>query len=119
METYAIVLKWSFSLYLFFADDVLLFSKTTASQENIVADLFLDFALKSSIKVSVNKSRSLYSKGVLPPMRNKIASITGIRDTTSFTKYFGFPMFQGGVTKSDFQFIVEKIQTSKLNYSLK
>jgi len=49
----------------------------------------------------------LYSQRV----NNNLASISGIRSTTSLGKYQGFPMLNGRPKRNDFNFIIEKLQT--------
>lgn len=59
------------------------------------------------MKVNPQKSRALYSSGV---KRTKINKLTSIRSCTSLEKYLGFPMLKGRVKKTDFNFILDKLQ---------
>lgn len=95
--------------HLFFGDDLLLFSKVTASQTKLVTNTFKNFAQASGLCVNFSKSRAFFSNSVPRSKKEKISAITRIRGMTSFDKYIGFPMLQGRVTTADFEFIVEKI----------
>lgn len=37
-------------------------------------------------------------------------SITDIRDTSTFDRYFGLPILQGRTKKEDLDFVIEKLQ---------
>lgn len=97
--------------YLFFADDVLLFTKAKTSQARMIDKMFDMFSKASGLKVSLAKSRAFYSKGVTRPKIEKLTSIHSIRCTFSLEKYLGFPIFKGRARKVDFDFIVEKMQS--------
>lgn len=107
-----------FPIY-FFADDVLLFSKATASQAKLLVETFMNFAKIFRLSVNVAKSRVLFSSMVPRTKKDKIVSITGIRSTISFDKHFGFPMLQGRVRRSNYNFVVEKIQSRPTSWKNK
>jgi len=93
--------------HLLFADDVLLFTKASSSQLHFIRDLFNRFSRASGLKINLHKSRAFYSSGT---PRGKITSIFDIRCTTSLDKYLSFPILKGRPKKSDFFFIIEKMQ---------
>jgi hypothetical protein len=97
--------------HLLFADDVLLFTKAKSSQFRFITSLFDRFSRASGLKINISKSRAYYSSGTPNRKINKLTSISGIQSTTSLAKYLGFPMLQGRPKKSDFNFIIEKMQT--------
>jgi len=96
--------------HLLFADDVLLFIKARNSQLRFVSDLFDRFSKASGLKINLSKSRAFYSAGTPQRKINSLTSITGIRSTTSLEKYLGFPILKGRPKRSDFHFIIEKMQ---------
>lgn len=96
--------------HLLFADDVLLFTKAKKSQFRFIKDLFDRFSQASGLKINLSKSRAFYSSGVPRPKINNLTSISGIRNTTSLDKYLGFPILKGRPKRSDFHFIIEKMQ---------
>jgi len=69
--------------HLFFADDVLLFTKAKKSQIRFIKDLFDRFSKASVLKINLNKSRAFYSSGIPHQKINNLISIAGIRNTTS------------------------------------
>jgi hypothetical protein len=97
--------------HLHFADDVLLFTKAKNSQLRFITDLFNRFSRASGLKINLSKSRAFYSSGIPQAKINRLTSISIIRSTTSLDKYLGFPILKGRVKRSDFLFIIEKMQT--------
>jgi hypothetical protein len=97
--------------HLLFADDVLLFIKARNSQLRFVTDLFDRFSHASGLKINLSKSIAFYSSGTPQGKINNITSISGIRSTISLDKYLGFPILKGRPKRSDFNFIIEKMQT--------
>jgi len=97
--------------HLLFADDVLLFTKARKSQLRFIKDLFDKFSQASGLKINLSKSRAFYSSGVPHQKINNLTSISGICNTTSLDKYLGFPILKGRLKRSDFHFIIEKMQT--------
>jgi hypothetical protein len=95
----------------FFADDVLLFTTTKNSQLRFITDLFDCFSRASGLKINLSKSRAFYSAGTPQSKINKRTSITGIRSTASLDKYLGFPILNGRAKRSDFLFIIDKMQS--------
>lgn len=97
--------------HLFFADDVLLFAKAKPSQARVIAAVLSEFCRISGLKISLEKSRALASKGVPRAWLQKLTGITQIRFTTNLGKYLRFKMFQGRPTKADFVEIMDKINS--------
>ncbi|GAU50504.1 hypothetical protein TSUD_409790 [Trifolium subterraneum] len=97
--------------HLLFADDVLLFSKAKNSQLRFITDLFDHFSRASGLKINLSKSRAFYSAGIPHTKINKLTSISGIRSTVSLDKYLGFPILKGRAKRSDFHFIIDKMQS--------
>jgi len=97
--------------HLLFADDVLIFSKAKNSQVRFIKDLFDKFSQALGLKINLSKSRAFYSLGIPHQKITNLTSLSGIRSTTSLDKYLGFPILKGRPKKSDFNFIIEKMQT--------
>jgi len=96
--------------HLLFADDVLLFTKANSTQLRFIRDLFDRFSKSLGLKINLHKSRAFYSSGVTRDQINTLTSISGIRCNTSLDKYLGFPIIKWRPNKSDFLFIIEKMQ---------
>lgn len=73
--------------HLFFADDVLLFFQANVSQVQLVADTLQLFFRHSGLKININKSKALASKGVQPLVREEIRSIAPIPFVQDLCKY--------------------------------
>ena len=97
--------------HLLFADDVLLFTKAKSSQFHFIHNLFERFSRASGLKINIAKSRAYYSSGIPQGKINNLTTISGIQSTASLGKYLGFPMLQGRPKRSNFLFIIEKMQT--------
>jgi hypothetical protein len=96
--------------HLLFADDVLLFIKAKSSQCKVVSEIFEEFSKASGLKINLSKSRAFFSSGTPQAKIQKLTAISGIRSTTSLDKYLGFPILKGRPKRSDFLFIIEKMQ---------
>jgi hypothetical protein len=96
--------------HLFFADDVLLFSKASVSQSRVIEGILTRFANSSGLRVNVRKSRAFFSATTRRRSIESIVSVTGIQNTNSLDKYLGFPMIHGRLCKRDFDFLIDKIQ---------
>lgn len=96
--------------HLFFADDVLLFTKAKSSQFHFIHNLFERFSRASGLKINISKSIAYYSSGTPHGKITTLTSISGIQTTNSLGKYLGFPMLHGRPKRSDFNFIIEKMQ---------
>ena len=93
------------------ADDVLFFTKAKSSQFHFIHNLFDRFNKASGLKINIAKSIAYYSTGTPQGKITNLTTIYGIQSTTSLGKYLGFPMLQGRPKRSDFNFIIEKMQT--------
>jgi hypothetical protein len=99
--------------HLFFADDVLLFTKATVTQAQVVKEVLDQFCSMSGLKVSFEKSKFCTSTGVCRQLRDRISGSSQIQATNRFNKYLGFKMFYGRVSRQDFSDIYDRI-SSKL-----
>ena len=96
--------------HLFFADDVLLFTKAKSSQVRKVFEVVNNFCRSSGFKINLQKSKVFCSKNINCRNRENFVSISQISFTSSIDKYLGFPIFHGRVKRRDFNFIIEKVQ---------
>jgi hypothetical protein len=99
--------------HLFFADDVLLFTKATVTQAQVVKEVLDQFCSMSGLKVSFEKSKFCTSTGVCRQLRDRISGSSQIQATNRFNKYLGFKMFYGRVSRQDFSDIYDRF-SSKL-----
>jgi len=101
---------WPYLSHLLFADDVLLSIKAKIFQFQVVSELFDNFSKASGLKINLSKSRTFFSSSTLQAKIHKLIAIYGIRSTTSLEKYLGFPILRGSPKRSDFLFMIDKMQ---------
>jgi len=94
-----------------FANDVLLSPKAKSSQFDFINNLFKRFSRASDLKINISKSRAYYYSSTPHGKITNLTAISGIQSKTSLGKCLGFPMLQGRPKRSDFNFIIEKMQT--------
>src|ERR1044072_9455327 len=78
--------------HLFFADDVLLFCEASISPFNIIVGTMRKFCDNSGLKINLQQSKAISSKGVTEEVRGEIRSIAPIPFVRDLGKYLGFPL---------------------------
>ena len=78
--------------HLFFADDLILFSKVNSEAYDANSDVLEIFYKESGQKISVEKSRIYFSPNVNANLRLEVCDKLGIHETTNIGKYLGFPI---------------------------
>lgn len=96
--------------HLFFADDVLLFTKATTDQVRRITNLLEIFCSFSGLRINKEKSHIHTSKGVTRDMKDRLSCRSGFRYTDRITKYLGFRMFQGRSSKEDFEDVLGRVK---------
>jgi len=97
--------------HLFFVGDCLLFTEAKSSQIRLVMEVLEAFCGASGLKVNVHKTHIMTSKHVSTIKVNRFAAISQFQHTRQIGKYMGFPMLTGRVRNSDFNYILEKINS--------
>lgn len=105
--------------HLFFADDVLLFIKDKESQVKLLKEVLDNFCKASGLKVNEAKSKILAYSGITNQKKASIANIAGFQFTVDIGRYLGFPIFQKRVTKEDFNFIFDRINSRLADWKCK
>lgn len=96
--------------HLFFANEIVLFTKADRKNCMVVKDVLDTFCSLSGQKVSYGKSRVFFSPNIAPDLRSEFADTLGFCSTPSLGKYLGFPIKYTGINQ-DFSFIIEQIQS--------
>lgn len=81
--------------HLFFADDIILFSKVTTKSCHAIVDVLNQLMHHSGQQINFDKSKIYFSKNCKPTDKQFVTDSFSIKEGTSFGKYLGFPMFQG------------------------
>ena len=98
---------------LFFADDCLLFCRTTTESCRTMRKILDDFCLTSGQLINYHKSFLTFSRNASHQQKQLVTSIINIPHRASLGKYLGCPIFQGRPGKATFKEIIDKA-TSKL-----
>lgn len=96
--------------HLFFADDVLLFCHATTNQANVLAATMKTFCDNSGLKINLNKSKAVTSKGVSLEVKDEISRIAPIPFVRDLVKYLGFLLKGGWEHRRTFDYMLESIQ---------
>lgn len=93
-----------------------LFARARPSQARLVTNVLAEFCAISGMKVSLEKSRALASKGVTQARKNKLQGITQISFTNDLGKYLGFKIFHERPKKKDFAEIIGRIESKMASW---
>ncbi|KAK5775092.1 hypothetical protein PVK06_042959 [Gossypium arboreum] len=96
--------------HLFFADDLVIFSRADVVHSDLLAKYLSNFCDISGHKVNARKTNVFFSAGVNISSRNEIKEILGFHEVNNLGHYLGVPLFPRRVTKSILDFLVEKVQ---------
>lgn len=96
--------------HLFFADDMLLFAEASMSQINLITGCLEEFCLMSSQKVSVNKTKILFSKNIENGLAKNICDRSGFSKCNNLGRYLGILLLQNRISFSTYSYLLEKIQ---------
>ncbi|OMP00911.1 reverse transcriptase [Corchorus capsularis] len=96
--------------YLFFVDDLFLFSRADPSQATVIKHVLDEFCMASGAKISLEKSKLFVSPKARGSGRD-MSSLLGITGSDNLGKYLGVPLIHGRVTKATFKEIIEKVQS--------
>lgn len=100
--------------HLMFADDLLLFGKATEKHMRCVLSTLQKFSSCSGQVVSLEKTTMMFSKNVNSVTRKHLAKLSGFKEIFGLDKYLGIPLIGRTPKMSDFNYLVEKVN-SKLS----
>lgn len=100
--------------HLMFADDLILITEANERQMECVLECLNKFSNLSSQKVSMQKTRIIFSRNVSIDKRVSLCSVSGFSPASSLGRYLGSQVVQGRTNRNHYSFILEKIQ-SKLS----
>ncbi|XP_030923186.1 uncharacterized protein LOC115950077 [Quercus lobata] len=86
--------------HVFFADDLMLFTKADRKNCTAIRDVLDFFCELSEQKISTKKSRVYFSPNVDPEKRTELGKILGFRSTPTLGKYLGFPIKHSGLQRN-------------------
>ena len=97
--------------HIFFADDLILFAKADRKNCDAIIEVLDNFCNLAGQKVSLIKSKVLFSPNVACRRKRNICRRLGIAATTNLGNYLGFPIIHQGRAGSAYNFVVNKIQS--------
>ena len=99
-----------FFSHLFFADDLVLFTRANLENCLSIKDVLNEFCTRSGQTISAAKSRVCFSPNVDPDQREAFSNILGFTLTSNLGKYLGFPLKHPGNRRHDFSFVLDRVK---------
>ncbi|KAF7807224.1 ribonuclease H [Senna tora] len=97
--------------HLLFADDILLVGEASLENARAMKNCLDGFCSASGQKVSPAKSRILFSKNIDGAVKQGILNVNAFQLTNDLGRYLGMPLLHGRVSRSQFAFIMEKVNS--------
>lgn len=97
--------------HLAFADDLLLFEGASMDQAETIKDILDSFCASFCQRVSLEKTRVFYSRNVHWDRMRDINNVLGFSSTEDLGKYLGVPILHKKVTRSTFNYVLEKVKS--------
>jgi hypothetical protein len=105
--------------HLFFADDSLLFCKTTVQDwQQLLAILDL-YERASGQKLNKDKTTVFFSRNTSSATRAQILNLTGVPTSQRYDKYLGLPALVGKSRVREFQYITDKVRQRVSDWKVK
>ncbi|XP_074266081.1 uncharacterized protein LOC141588541 [Silene latifolia] len=108
----------SFS-HLLFADDILVFGRTSERNLCALQDTILSFCSDSGQKINCTKSKITFSKLTPPSEATLFEDALGIKKTNTLGSYLGFPLLSKKPKRSDLIFILDNIKSKLASWKSK
>lgn len=99
-----------------FADDIVLLTRTDEKNARTIMVVLENFTSWSELKISVEKSKEIFSRNVSEVIKGTLKQIIPFEETLDFGTYLGFPLNRGDKPSlSNFQFLIDEMN-SKLTW---
>jgi hypothetical protein len=95
--------------HLLFADDLILFAKSTSAEENTFKSVVAQYYGWSGQSINISKSSIHFSKNMAPSVIHSICGIFPYKRALNSSKYLGLPLFLGKSKSAAFKDILEKV----------
>ena len=95
--------------HLFFADDSLLFCRSTPQECDKVLELLDTYSKYSGQHINKSKTTIFFSKSTTPERKQYIKNALGVPEIRSYEKYLGLPSLIGRRKKASFEYIKERV----------
>lgn len=101
--------------FLYFADDLVIFSKTEMEQAHLLSSTLNHFCEFSSHKISTRKSTIYFFNGTDEGISTLISYVFGFHPVQNLRTYLGVPLLQERITKSTLSFVMDKVRQKLQN----
>ncbi|KAA3478688.1 LINE-1 reverse transcriptase isogeny [Gossypium australe] len=105
--------------HLFFADDLVIFSKGEMDQTLLLKETLRRFCDFSGHKISARNSNMFFSKVVDTSLCDQISQLFGFQNVLNLGSYLGVPLLHDRVTRSTLNFMVEKVRSKLQNWEVR
>ena len=95
--------------HLLFADDSLLFCRSSRNEFQKVLEILVAYESMSGQKINRGKTSIFFSKSTIEAMRTKIKDTLGVPKIRHYEKYLGLPSLVGRHKKVSFDYIKERM----------
>lgn len=95
--------------HLFFANNLLLFTKADTINCTSVREALDKFCMISGQKINSTKSKVFFSPNVDRDHRDALCEILGFHSTPNLGTYLGFPMRHAGSSNQDLNFVLDRV----------
>ena len=102
--------------HLFFADDLVLFAKTSLDQVAIISKVLDNFCLSLGHRISKEKTTVFFSRNTDRHVARQIGDEFGFKTMTDLGKYLGLPTIRGRTTRGTYSYLVDKLETCSTSY---
>lgn len=96
--------------HMMFADDLILFRKSIIQQITCITKVPRNLCEASSQRVSVDKSRILFSKNTHMHISNQIVQVSGLKETKELGMYLWEPLTRLHPRVKRYQYLVDKVR---------
>ena len=96
-------------IHLFFADDSLLFCRSTIHDCQKVMDILSSYEAVSGQKLNRDKTTLFFSKSTPSDMQRQIMEILGVTELKQYEEYLGLPAMVGRNKRASFDHLKQKI----------
>ena len=96
--------------HLFFADDLIIFAEARLDQVQVIKDCLNAFCDASGQKINEGKTRVFFSRNINHNIKSQLSHSLGFNMSADLGRYLGVPLHHERVSKSMYQFTVDKVK---------
>ncbi|KAH1106952.1 hypothetical protein J1N35_010720 [Gossypium stocksii] len=105
--------------HMFFANDLVIFSKTDLKHVEVLKEILNKFCNISSHWVNVWKAIMFFSRGVKDNLKDNLSSLLGYQKVHNLGTCLGIPLFHDRITYFTLRFVVDQVHSELNNWDVK